>query len=211
MNIRNAQGGNESANVQQVQMYGTMGMLSEFRIDGDWNVYQERMEQFFLANGIPEERKVPLLITCRGEQAYKMLKDLCDPIKPAESTYEQLCTVLTRQFAKRVSVYRKREEFYNLRQNANESITDWYAKKKNFAAQCYFESNLIPVLKDKFTTGMKDGPIKYRLYKEETTKDLSDLVKMSMKKEAAIKTTNTEVHWIGKSREGVKKKNSYGP
>ncbi|XP_008179051.1 uncharacterized protein K02A2.6-like [Acyrthosiphon pisum] len=211
-NSRNAQGGNEGPTVQKVQTYGTMGTLAEFRIDGDWNVYQERMEQFFLANGIPEERKVPLLITCMGEQAYKMLKDLCDPIKPADRTYEQLCTVLTRQFAKKVSVYRKREEFYNIRQNTNEFVTDWYAKMKNFAAQCSFGSNLIPVLKDKFTTGMKDGPIKDRLYEEETTKDLSDLVEIAMKKEAAIKTTsNIEVHSIGKSREGAKKKNIYGP
>jgi len=185
-----------------------MGTLAEFRIDGDWNVYQERMEQFFLANGIPEERKVPLLITCMGEQAYKMLKDLCDPIKPADRTYEQLCTVLTRQFAKKVSVYRKREEFYNIRQNANESITDWYAKMKNFAAQCNFGSNLIPVLKDKFITGMKDGPIKDRLYEEETNKDLNDLVDIAMKKEAVIKTSNVEVHSIGRNKEGTKKKNS---
>ncbi|XP_008180036.1 uncharacterized protein K02A2.6-like [Acyrthosiphon pisum] len=209
-NSSNAQGGNEGTTVQQVQMYGTMGTLAEFRIDGDWNVYQERMEQFFLANGIPEERKVPLLITCMGEQAYKMLKDLCDPVKPAESTYEQLCTVLTRQFAKKVSVYRKREEFYNLRQNTNESVTEWYAKMKNFAAQCSFGSNLIPALKDKFTTGMKDGPIKDRLYEEETTKDLSEFVEIAMKEAAAIKTTNIDVHSIGKSREGAKKKNGYG-
>jgi len=42
----------------QVQMYGTIGTLAEFKVDGDWLVYQERMEQYFLINMIPEERKV---------------------------------------------------------------------------------------------------------------------------------------------------------
>lgn len=47
--------------VDAVKVYGTMGTLAEFKIDGDWTLYQERMEQHFLANMIPEERKVPLL------------------------------------------------------------------------------------------------------------------------------------------------------
>ncbi|KAF0690917.1 Uncharacterized protein FWK35_00037654, partial [Aphis craccivora] len=83
--------------LNEVYMYGTIGVLSEFKPDGDWTVYQERMEQYFLANMIPEERKVPLLITCMGEKAYIMLKDLCDPLPPAQCTYAQLCTLLTRQ------------------------------------------------------------------------------------------------------------------
>jgi len=90
-----------------------------------------------------------------GEQAYKMLKYLCDLVKPANSTYGQLCTILTRQFAKKLSVYRQREEFYNLMQSAHESITEWYAKMKNFAARCKFGFNLIPVLKDKLIAGLR--------------------------------------------------------
>lgn len=59
-----------------VHIYGTIGVLSEFKPDGNRTVYQERMEQY-----------VPLLITCMGEQAYIMLNDLFDPITPAKSTY----------------------------------------------------------------------------------------------------------------------------
>lgn len=53
-----------------VNVYGTIGTLAEFKKDGDWVLYEERMNQFFLANMIPEERKVPLLITCIGEKTY---------------------------------------------------------------------------------------------------------------------------------------------
>lgn len=97
-------------------MCGTIGTLSEYKIDGDWTVYQERMEQYFLTNMIPEDHKVPLLITCVGEPAYKMIKDLCDPVLLSQSTYEKLCSILTRPFAPKVSIYHEREEFYSLQQ-----------------------------------------------------------------------------------------------
>lgn len=67
-----------------------MGTLAQFKINGDWILYQGRMEQYSLVNIILEERKVPLLITCIGEHTYKILKDLCGPVKPAEYTYEKL-------------------------------------------------------------------------------------------------------------------------
>lgn len=40
------------------------------------------MEQYFLANYVEEGKKVPVLLTLIGEQAYKTLRDLCDPVLP---------------------------------------------------------------------------------------------------------------------------------
>ena len=45
-----------------------------------WISYIEQMEEFFLANGIKEDRKkVAILISTVGSQTYKLLKDLCSP------------------------------------------------------------------------------------------------------------------------------------
>ncbi|CAH1736811.1 unnamed protein product, partial [Aphis gossypii] len=200
-NVANNQGGSsEMATVNEVHMYGTIGVLSEFKPDGDWTVYQERMEQYFLANMIPEERKVPLLITCMGEKAYIMLKDLCDPLPPAQCTYAQLCTLLTRQFAPKISFFRKREEFYSLRKDSHDSVNDWYIKIKNAAAQCKFGKNLNFALKDKFITGLNDGIIKDQLCEEDLDKELNEIVELALKKEATIKTTHitADIHKIEK-------------
>lgn len=43
-------------------------------------MYKERLGQFFEVNAISEE-KIPLLIICIGEPAYKLLSDLYDPVK----------------------------------------------------------------------------------------------------------------------------------
>jgi hypothetical protein len=39
-------------------MPGVICSLTELRMDRDWSIYQVRMENFFLVNLIPEERKV---------------------------------------------------------------------------------------------------------------------------------------------------------
>jgi len=73
-----------------------------------------------------------------------------------------LLCILNRQFSPKVSIFRQREEFYNLRQNANED-EDWFARIKNVATTFTFGKGLIDVLRDKFITGMRNGPIKDRL------------------------------------------------
>ncbi|CAI6374230.1 unnamed protein product [Macrosiphum euphorbiae] len=180
-------------------MTGVIGSLAEFQMDGDWSIYQERMEQFFLVNTIPEERKVPLLITCIGEKTYKTLKDLCDPLMLSERPYKELCTILNRQFSPKVSVFRQREEFYNLRQNSNENVKDWYARIKNSATTCKFGKGLIDVLRDKFITGMRNGQIKDRLCEEEISKELNKIVELAMQKEVTMQSNvPVEVHKVKK-------------
>ncbi|KAF0759070.1 Uncharacterized protein FWK35_00036045 [Aphis craccivora] len=91
----------EMATVNEVHVYGTIGILLEFKPDDDWTVYKERTEQYFLANMIPEEH-------------------LCDPLPPAQCTYAQLCTLLTIQFGPKISFFRKREELYSLLKDSHD-------------------------------------------------------------------------------------------
>jgi len=142
---------------------------------------------------------VPLFITCIGEKTYKVLKDLCDPLIPSERPYKELCTILDRQFPPKVSVFRQREEFYNLRQNSNEDVKDWYARIKNSATTCKFGKGLIDVLRDKFITGMRNGQIEDRLCEENVSKELNKIVEIAMQKEVTIQpNVPVEVHKLKK-------------
>jgi len=44
-------------------VFGSIGTVSEFEAMDDWKLYQERLEQYFLANAIEEGRKVPVLLS----------------------------------------------------------------------------------------------------------------------------------------------------
>ncbi|XP_046742894.1 uncharacterized protein LOC124409358 [Diprion similis] len=186
---------------QNVSFFSTTGSLSEFQIGEDWDLYQERLGQYFVANNVADERRVAVLITLVGQEAYKILKDLCDPVLPAAKTYKELCDILKIQFAPRISVFEERIEYYDLHQKEQETINEWYARVKNKAINCKFASQLDDKIKDKFVTGMRKGPILDRVCEEEHTVTLSAILETARNKEAAMRsrTQVTEVHRINAS------------
>ncbi|XP_058810503.1 uncharacterized protein K02A2.6-like [Phymastichus coffea] len=58
---------------------GYIGSIVEYDLSEDWELWQERLEQFFTANDVEEEKKVPLLITFLGNKGYALLRELCTP------------------------------------------------------------------------------------------------------------------------------------
>ncbi|KAJ8969836.1 hypothetical protein NQ317_005286 [Molorchus minor] len=199
-----AQGGLEeaAAGVQggsQQTLYfssSNIGKVPEYNSTEDFNLYLERLEQYFIANFIEEDRRVAVLLTVIGSQTYKILRDLCDPVLPKDKTFEDICVLLKRQFSPRISVFRKRIEFYEAKQNLTETINEWYARIKNLAIPCSFRSLLEEVLKDKFVTGLRRGKILDRLCEEEATKTMQELLEIAVKKEASAREQTEEVHKI---------------
>ena len=59
-----------------------IGTVPEYHIGDDWQSYSERLDQFFIANFVEEDRKVAVLITVIGASAYATLREICDPILP---------------------------------------------------------------------------------------------------------------------------------
>ena len=53
----------------------------------DWSAYVERLDLFFLANEIKDDKKVAVLLTVLGTKAYSLLQTIIAPSKPAEKTY----------------------------------------------------------------------------------------------------------------------------
>lgn len=84
----------------------------------------ERLEQYYIANYVHDDRKVSVLLTTIGEEAYKTLRDLCAPVLPKDKTYLDLCECLKHQFSPRISVFRERRNFYELKQMTNETVSD---------------------------------------------------------------------------------------
>lgn len=101
-----------------------LGVAPVYNFGEDFSLYEERLEQFFLANYVEDDRRVAVLLTVIGEKVYKVLRDLCDPQKPKEKTYDQLCMLLRDQFSKKISVFKERNEFYDLYQEENEKVRE---------------------------------------------------------------------------------------
>ena len=74
----------------------TIGKIESFDdTKENWETYVERLEQFFLANDIDDDHKVPTLLSLIGGKTYTLLKDLLAPEKPlASKSFQQIVTTL---------------------------------------------------------------------------------------------------------------------
>ncbi|KAJ8915437.1 hypothetical protein NQ315_003198 [Exocentrus adspersus] len=149
------------ANVTVINI-GNLASLRTYNIGDDWEIFAERLEQYLKANKVEEERKVSVLITTISEEAYKTLKNLCDPVKPYEKYYADIVKLLDNQ---------RRVTFDLLRQGA-ESINEWFVKVKKAAADCEFGTSLTERVKDKFVVGLKPGRVLGRLCEEKPSREL---------------------------------------
>lgn len=59
ISVENNSVGIESSSIMN-RVSVAIGTAPEFKIGEDWNLYIERLDQFFLANFIEAERKVPV-------------------------------------------------------------------------------------------------------------------------------------------------------
>ena len=64
-------------------MAGYIGSIEPFD-EGreDWLAYSERLEQYFLVNGIAGERQVPAFLSIVCSKMYGLLRNLTAPDKP---------------------------------------------------------------------------------------------------------------------------------
>lgn len=165
-----------------------IGSIAEYnsQVD-DWNVYYERLEQFFEVNEIPDEKRSAFLISVIGSEAYKSLRDLCNPALPKDKPFEFLCELLRKQFSPQISIFRERVKFYNARQEPYENVTQWYGKLKRLSVDCKFSGNLESVLLDKFITGLRPGQVLDRLCEESEMLKLDQALDIAVNKECAAK------------------------
>ena len=71
----------------------TMGQLPEFHPESESiSAYVERADLLFTANNIPDEKKVSVLLTVIGTNAYTQLHSLLSPEMPQTKTYEHLAS-----------------------------------------------------------------------------------------------------------------------
>lgn len=108
--------------------------------------------------------------------------------------------LLEKHFKSKVSIYRKRIEFENLKQNS-ESVSDWFIRIKSIASQCAFAGTMLEErVKDKFVVGMRPGQVQDRLCEEDTSKALKELLEIALNKEASLKQEsarrNAEIHKV---------------
>ena len=143
-----------------------IGNIEQFKIGDDFESYYERIEQFFKANNIKDEKKTSLFLTIIGSEAYKIIKNIVLPNKVSDSTYENLVLKLKEYFEPKLNIIYERYIFNKIMQESHESISSYANKLKEQANKCNYGTFLDEALRDKFVNGIKNENILKRLLSE---------------------------------------------
>ena len=142
----------------------TLGHIEPFDENlEDISSYIERLDQFFLANVIPDERKAPVFLSLSGRKIYQLLKNLTAPQLPKEKTYKELTEILENHFRPKVNITTERYRFQSRKQGSGESIHDYVSALKQLSINCAFNNDLDDRLRDTFIFGLGNTETKKRL------------------------------------------------
>ena len=73
-------------------------MLENIMNNRDMKSYTERVAQFFVANQIANDRKVPVLLAIMEGKTYGLLRNLTMPDNPSTKSYDEIVKLLKDHF-----------------------------------------------------------------------------------------------------------------
>ena len=121
----------------------------------DWSTYYDRVEQYFEANSVAENKQVATFLTLIGGTTYKLLADLVSPNKPKDKTLKDLSDALAEHFAPKPLVITERYRFHKREQRQGESVHAYLAELRQLARYCEFGDVLDTTLRDRFVCGIR--------------------------------------------------------
>ena len=132
----------------------------------DFATYVSRVELFFVANGIANDKKVPAFLTLGGPSVYSLARYLLSPADPAAATYANLIKALKDHHKPKVILIFERYKFYSRNQKSNETVAEFVAGIKSLAHTCSFGDQLDDMLRDRFVMGLSSSETQHTLLAE---------------------------------------------
>ena len=169
-------------------MVSTFGNIDVFDVEsGDFSEYNERIEQYFVANKIDEAaQKRGIFITLIGEQAYSLLRSVLAPEKPNTKSYEELSKTLCDHLKPKPLVIAERYKFNDRKQHEGEDLSGFIAAIRKMSVTCDFGDFLEEALRDRLIHGMQNDRIRKRLLIEKDL-DFRKAIEISRSLECAEK------------------------
>jgi hypothetical protein len=146
-----------------------VGSIKEFNSQVEkFSTYYERVELYFMANGIAANKQVPVFLTVIGSKTYALLEDYLAPAKPKSKTLQELKDVLLNHFEPEPLLIAERFHFHKRNQKGQESIMEYVAELRKLATRCKFGDYIYDALRDHFVCGLRKENIQSQLLKEKT-------------------------------------------
>ena len=138
----------------------TFGRIQEYQPENElFSAYLERVQLFFIANGVEDDKKVPVFLSVVGSKTYSVLRNLVAPTLPQEKTLAQLVVILKSHFEPKPVIIAERFHFDKHSQAMGESIMEYLAELRCLSAHCSFGDHLEETLRDRLVCGLRSENI----------------------------------------------------
>ena len=169
----------------------TYGKLEEFRPgEEEFSAYFEHVELYFAANGVTEDKKVPIFLKSIWSTTYGLLHSLTAPDKPKDKSLDDLTAKLKAHFEPKHLVITERFHFHKQNQNGSESVSEYLAELRRMAVRCSFGNYLKEVLRDRLVCGLGSEATQKKLLSEADL-TLARAVGIARSMEAAAQSTHS--------------------
>ena len=144
------------------------GMISEFdSTSEDWASYMERLQQYFVANGVGAAGKQrAILLSICGATTYRLIRSLVAPDKPSDRSFVELVELVRAHHNPKPSATVQRFKFNSRHRRQGESVVAFVAELRQLTEYCDFGASLDDILCDRLVCGINDERIQQRLLAE---------------------------------------------
>ena len=120
-------------------VYGNIG---EFSLDDGvekWQLYTERLQFYFEANGITDDsQKRAILLASVGCKTYQLIKDVLAPSKPSDKGLKEIVAAIQERLNPKPSPIVARYEFFNRTRQPEEAVAGYITTLNRMAETCEF-------------------------------------------------------------------------
>ena len=132
------------------------GRIQEYQPENElFSAYLERVQLFFLANGVEDDKRVLIFLSVVGSKTYSVLRNLVAPTLPQEKTFAHLVTILKSHFEPKPVIIAESFHFHRRSQAMGESITEYLAELRHLSVHCSFGDRLEETLHDRLVCGLR--------------------------------------------------------
>ena len=133
----------------------------------EWTEYVERLEFYFVANGITDSTKQrAVLLSCYGSSTFRLLRSLVLPAPLTDFSFRELVAKMKAHQEPIPSVIVLRYQFNSRQRATSETVAEYVAALCRLAEHCSFGDTLDEMLRDRVVCGIADPAVQKRLLSE---------------------------------------------
>ena len=116
----------------------TVGKIKEFNPQTEsFSTYVDRLQLYFKANGVSEDKEVAMFLTVIGPINYSIINDaVVAPEKPKDKALQELIDILKTHFDPKPLEIAEHFHFHKRVQKLTESLSEYVAELRRLAVTC---------------------------------------------------------------------------